>query len=289
MELLEKSFRKYRNRWASRLRIIGDLIELSEKYDLQLIIFKTLKPFSYDPDDVDILVFNDQDMDILVRELKKGGFILLKKGTPEITFRKIYPNTYVDLDVHTELSIGYLNLFDKNLIRRETIHKLVDVNGETIKVPTLSDRLEIVREAAYTLLKDFSLSPSSFYLGIYALKNMSFNTLESLAKNVALTSILKSYLTSVYAATINIFGNQYIGDMPFKQVDNYVNIMRLKPPHVIPYMYHPLHIVLAYSMKVAESIVNSRKFDVVWQVLRQPSAKGVGIIIQYLENFITGK
>ena len=289
MELLEESFRKYRNRWLSRLKVVGDLVELSEKYDLQLIVFKTLKPFPYDPDDVDILVLDAQDMDILVKELNKRGFVLLKRGTPEITFRKVYPNTYVDLDIHTELSIGYLNLFDKDIIRHEIVYKSLDVNGMTIKAPILSDRLEIVREAAYTLLKDFSLSLSSFYLGIYALKNTDFNTLEPLAKKAALTSILKLYLASIYAATINIFGNQCIRDITFKQVDSYVNIMRLKPPHVIPYMYHPLHIVLAYSMRVMESIINSKKFDVAWQVLRQPSAKGVGIIIQYLENLIAGK
>ena len=289
MELLEESFRKYRNRWLSRLKVVEDLLELSEKYDLQLIVFKTLKPFLYDPDDVDILVLDAQDMDILVRELKKRGFVLLKRGTLEITFRKIYPKTYVDLDIHRELSIGYLSLFDRDTIKRETVYKIVDVDDRSIRVPTLSDKLEIVREAAYTLLKDFSLLPSSFYTGIYALKDASFNMIESLAKKVALASILKLYLTSVYITVINIFGHECMRDILFRPSDNYIDIMRLKPPHAVPYMYHPFHIALAYSMRVIESIIDNRKFNVVWQVLRQPSAKGVSLIIQYLENLITGR
>ena len=283
-----ESYKKtYEARWRARLETIKDIVQISQEHGLQVVIFKTLKPFPYDPDDVDVLALDNRSFQILVNELKRRNFFQLFKGTPEVSFRKLFPDTYVDVDIHTELAIGYLKILDKEFVRKAIVYRSIKVDRTCIKVPVLSDVVEVVREAAYVLLKDFSITPASFFLGIHALKNLDYKDLQRTAQRVALAFHLEIYLATVYLLAASMFGWDYVNDIKYVPSMSALLLLNLKKPYDIPYMYHPFHVTVAYLAKIFGEIKN-KNVNVVLQVFHQPSAKGVGSILWYVENLLHG-
>jgi len=280
----------YEKRKRVQMEAISLLLSISEELDIEIMFFKTFKPFRYIPDDIDILLRNEKDFKPLINRLRKEGYFILKVGTPEVVLRKIEEDSYVDIDIHKRLAVGHLDLFRVENLWQKHANETFKLDNGRVALK-LSEDYEIVREAAYSLLKDFHLSIPGLYLGINAIMNQRLANIEKIAAKWNLLSHLYLYLYSVHYITHKLFKHDEsktqllfqkkdLPTIPFKLVDKQLR-KRLK----LPYRYPILVIIWAYTVKVRAETSQNRNIAALSQLMKQPSSKGVGILLEYVRGY----
>ncbi len=274
---------KFERRRKAQFEAIKLLLDIREKHDIELMFFKTFKPFDYIPDDVDVLLQKEETLNSLINILERKGYFVIKVGTPEVVLRKIEKNTYVDLDIHKRLAVGYLDLFKVENLWRKHAYELIDL-GDGYKVPKLSEDYEVVREAAYSLLKDFNLSIAGFYLGINAIMNRKLAVIEKIAIEENFLMHLRFYLSVVYSLVRELFGSNAKLQLRYERKDAPIVLTNLCRNLRLPYPYPTPVITWAYASRVMSEISRNRNIGILLQLLKQPSSKGIGIFINYIRE-----
>jgi hypothetical protein len=279
----------YERRWRMQIEEVGLLLDISEELGVELMFFKTFKPFKYFPDDIDVLLRNEKDLQPLIAKLRDKGYFILTIGTPEVTLRKIgNGGAYVDLDIHKRLAVGHLDLFQaEDLWQRQAYEKFRLENGRM--AVKLSESYEVVREAAYSLLKDFNLSIPGLYLAIYTLMKGNLETIEKIAINENLLLPLNFYLHTAYYIACKLFNSEANLQPQFNEQSPFIVPLRiirsqLSRKFKVPYPYPIPVITWAYLSKAWLEISRNKNLKVLSQMVKQPSSKGIGILLDYIRE-----
>lgn len=256
-------------------------IDICEKLDFDFMFFKTFRPFNYIPDDVDVLLSDNVNLKLLVNELKKEGYFILKVGTPEIVLRKVDGGNYVDLDVHKRLAVGSLDIFNVKSLWEKKAYEVIKL-GDGYQAIKLSEDYEVVREAAYSLLKDFHLSIAGFYLGIDAMINRDLPVIKKIAIEENFSMHLSLYLDLVYSLTCELFEAEGKPLLQYKRDETLISSLckNLR----VPYPYPVSVIVWAYLSKAVLEINRKGNVNVIPQIMKQPASKGINILLEYVRN-----
>lgn len=271
----------YIRRKQARLEAAQLLARIQKQHGIKLMFFKTFKPFNYIPDDVDILV-NEDSLSGLVELLKPENYFILKIGTPEVTLRKVGNGTYVDLDVHKHLAVGYLDLFDVEKLWRKHAYETVIIGG--YPALKLSEDYEVVREAAYSQLKDLHISISGLYLGINALKNRDLKKIEEIADQENFSLHLNLYLYLVYRIACKLFGKEAQETLHYQPKLQTTRLMKFCKNLQAPYKYPIPIITTAYLARAYMEIDKNKNLAVVPQIIKQPTSKGVSVLLNYING-----
>ncbi|MCW4003037.1 MAG: hypothetical protein NWE95_03885 [Candidatus Bathyarchaeota archaeon] len=256
-------------------------IDICEKLDFDFMFFKTFRPFNYIPDDVDILLSDNVNLKLLVNELKKEGYFILKVGTPEIVLRKVDGCNYVDLDVHKRLAVGSLDIFNVKSLWQKNAYDVIKL-GDGYQATKLSEDYEVVREAAYSLLKDFHLSIAGLYLGINAMINRDLTVIKKIAIEENFSMHLSLYLDLVYSLACELFESEVKPLLQYKRDETL--IYHLCKNLKVPYPYPIPAIACAYLSKALLEINRKGNVSVIPQIMKQPASKGINILLDYVRN-----
>jgi len=237
------------------------------------------------PDDIDILLRYREHLEIVISLVGDKGYKLLKIGTPEVVVRKTWNGTYVDIDIHTSIAAGHLLLLKTENLWRSFTYKVV---GDGYKIPVLSDRYEVVREAAYSLLKDFMISVPGFYCGINAIIREDLDAVRRIAEEENLLPHVDLFLEVAHSIANGLFGSEA---KPFPYEKRNIPMIQLKLIRAelrrrlkVPYPYPVFVIVLAYLSKVWCEMHKDRNLEALLQLLKQPSSKGMDVLLNYLRE-----
>ncbi|MGD0995010.1 MAG: hypothetical protein ABR909_05740 [Candidatus Bathyarchaeia archaeon] len=272
----------YRRQREKQIEAAKLLIDIQEKLDCNLMFFKTFRPFNYIPDDIDVLLYDENSLKPLVNELKNHGYFILKIGTPEIVLRKIEKGNYVDLDIHKRLAVGSLDLFEVKSLWQNHAYELIRL-GEGYEATKLSEDYEVVREAAYSLLKDFNLSIAGLYLGINAMLNRNLAVIRKIAVDENFSMHLSLYLNLVYNITSELFGPETRILMRYERKGASV-ITSLCKNLRVPYPYPIPVIVWAYLSKAILEVNRNKNVGVINQIMKQPASKGINVLLDYVRE-----
>jgi len=247
----------YRRR-AEQRRAIAEIAAIAETKRIDLMIVKTFKPFDYVPDDIDVLVIDENAVGDLVQELVRRGYRIRKVGTPEITLRIIANKTFVDIDIHDKLGAGFYEYIDKHYLwrRRET----VEIDGVRIAKPNSVDELLIT--AAHAVLKELKIILADVLHVIISSKNDVLREALMQSRKVGLSKALR-FLERVSALALQMPKNKREIRLKFP-----LNV----PPHVIfmAYLENLKHRVEIEGMKPLKELAKT------------PSSKGIGILLRYV-------
>lgn len=286
---VELLMREYEQRRKAQLEAVKLLSNICRKHDIELMFFKTFVPFNYVHDDIDVLLRNRDDLNLLLDALKGKGYCLLKFGTPEVVVRKVSAGTIVDIDIHKWIAIGHLHLFKtENLWRNVTYHVVED----GYKVPILTERYEVVREAAYSLLKDFRISVPGFYIAIGALLNGHLDAVRRISEEENLVLHLELLLDAAYFFACKLFDFEARSQLRYER-RNDITPLKLVSGEIcrsgrLPYIFPFPIIALGYLSKISLEMRRNRNFGVLLQIAKQPSSKGMNILLNYLKELLVG-
>jgi hypothetical protein len=250
-----------RRRVEQRKSII-EVVDIAENLGLRILIVKTLKPFPYVPDDVDILVV-DNDINQLVTVLRQKGYQLLKIGTPEVTLRKVVNRTYVDLDIHIEMGAGPYKYISKQYLWRRHTYKVLSDR----KVPVPNDVDELLITIAHSVLKEFSINLADIF-------HVIFTDGETLS--IAYHQSTQVGLSKAFKFTSNIAVRVIQSVSKDSKNSSKRELLSLFPMRV-----HPLVIASSY----VENLSYRLRFDGInpfKELIKAPSSKGIGKILRYI-------
>jgi len=245
-------------RRAEQRQAIAEIATIAETRRIDLMIVKTFKPFDYVPDDIDVLVIDENTVEDLIQELMCRGYRIRKVGTPEITLRRIANKTFVDIDIHDKLGAGFYEYIDKHYLwrRRET----VEIDGARIAKPNPVDELLIT--AAHAVLKELRIILADVLHVAISSKNGVLREALMQSRKVGLLKALR-FLERVSALALQMSKNEREIELKFP-----LNV----PPHVIfmAYLENLKHRVEIGGMKPLKELVKT------------PSSKGIGILLRYV-------
>jgi len=275
---------EYMRRRTEQLKEMTVVANLCCKLGIKFAFFKTFRPFTYIPDDIDIIIKNDVDFRKLVHALLRDkGYELRMVGPFATILRKVTNRTYVDLDIHRAITAGHLQLLKSESIWNNIIYR--DIGNEFgFKVPVLCEDYEVVNIAAHSLFKDFSLNIPTFYLATHVLLCRNIRQLQKIAEQEGLAIALSIMLF----ITLRINEILYGEDMSVKNVELplddvfFTKVIEadIRQGLTMPYPYPLPLTIYAYVWK-AWFEVRRLNIRVLAQLAKQPSSKGIRLLINY--------
>jgi len=272
--LMEENLR----RQIEQQRQIAFVAELGNKMKIEFFFFKTFRPFTYVPDDIDIVLREPAELRMLTRALIENGYRLLKIGTPEVTMRKIVDDTRIDLDIHTTLSVGHLRLMGNSRVWDSVTSKRLE-DGYSVRI--LNRQCEAIITAGYALLKDFTVTIPVLYLATDVLLNQDIARLESMAEADGLNVPLQILLSTAKSINQILWPEVQQADISSNWFIKKIIDADLRSGLSIPYAFPGFAVAYAYLAK-ARSELDRHNIGVLGQLIRQPSSKGIGILADYL-------
>ena len=272
-ELMEENLRRQRQ----QQREVIFLTELCNKMKIEFFFFKTHRPFTYIPDDIDIVLRQPEELGALTKALLENGYHVLKVGTPEVTMRKMIDNTRIDLDIHTTVSVGHLRLMGNDRVWENVTSNRID----DFAIPALNTRCEIVIAAAYALLKDFTVTIPVLYIATDALLNQNVRELELMAKEEALNVPLQILLNTAGNINAILWPEIEQADSSSNWLIDRIIDADLRRGLSLPYAFPGFVVAYAYLSK-ARSEIERHNMGVIGELIRQPSSRGIGILVDYL-------
>ena len=255
-------WRELGRRRVEQHKSIIEVVDIAENLGLRILIVKTLKPFPYVPDDVDILVL-DNDINQLVTVLRQKGYQLLKIGTPEVTLRKIVNGTFVDLDIHIEMGAGPYKYISKQYLWRRHTYKILSDR----KVPVPNDVDELLITIAHSVLKEFSINLADIF-------HIIFTDRETLS--LAYHQSTQIGLSKAFKFASNI-AVKVIKSISKNTKDS----LKRELLSLFPMRVHPLVIASSY----VENVSYRLRFDGIKpfkELIKAPSSRGIANILRYV-------
>lgn len=256
---------------------LKNVIDASNKKGIDFMVIKTIKPFVYTPDDIDILLPRKNFKDF-INLLKEKGYRLIKEGIPEVTMSKTVDGVIIDFDVHHMISASYIKYIDINRVWNNKIESKID--DYYVYIPSIEDDITI--SIGHSVLKELNMLYSDFYYAIYYLNK---HKIESALDNIRNEGLDFAYM--VYMITANVLHSIHFGvsynfptllDKNYKLLESDISN---KP--VLPYAYPFKFIVDSYKYKIW-SEVKKGNISILKQVVRFPFAKGGDIFYRYISN-----
>jgi hypothetical protein len=151
-----EEWRELSRRKKLQANALIEFADIAENLGIRYVVFKTFKLFPYVPDDVDILVLDNDVINDVVSKLAKRGFKIRSKGTPEVTISKVAYKTFVDLDIHFKIAAGEYMYYPSNVVWQNK--RRIVINGVKLNVVAWED--ECIITMAHAVMKEFEVLAS---------------------------------------------------------------------------------------------------------------------------------
>lgn len=242
---IEKQRSLYELQRGTFVRTISSINKVNCNY----AVIKTIFPFPAVPNDIDILILdNDMAYRKVVDELKKNNFLILGQASLEVNLRDMTTaksadpeaKQWEDIDIYKEVGASHLIYMDKTKLRNHTIKK--NVNGQEITILDEPSELAIsifhalYPERIYTLLLHHNI--------LFKLKEMKRKDMK-LFLDICEEQKIKNATLATLRITESIeeicFGESPNELMELRDLFGKKERLEIKK---VPYIY-PLHVMLS--------------------------------------------
>jgi len=167
----------------SRLRdlesILPHVSDVVERYNLNCVVFKTLKPFQEDVADIDILCMSNSDYHSLVSGLTNLGYVIMEKShycttLMDASRSRLYA-TELMIDVYREVSVGPLVYLDKRLLLDHVI--LRNAPGYSVKI--FDPVAELLAIVAHSLIKEMEVKLLDYLTALHLIQAMNIDSMKN--------------------------------------------------------------------------------------------------------------
>jgi hypothetical protein len=289
MEMAEKEFK----RKTLYEEALAEIAEAAERENIEFMVFKSIKPFPYVGDDVDVFIPNNEGFRAFIELLRDLGYQSLGGGPPEETVAKRVQGFSIMIDVHRAFSASYIPYVDGARVWRRRVK--CRFNGFDIFVPSMEDEILIL--VGHSLFKEFRMNLAEFFNALMLFSRVDWLILNKLAlaekMSYALgifTQIVRRRYEVIYQKSFpfsdfNALNDHYLLKVAFKVID-----CDLKDSVNMPY-YYPLSLpTIAYLSKLEESIVSGEResLNILLSFIKAPftNKEGINVLWNYITNHV---
>jgi len=195
---LEAQLSRYRQSHERTLDLITLVSGLLQASGIRYTVFKTLKPFSYTPADIDVLLWSREDLTRTSQILEKEDLKTLNGDLYGLTMFSVGHSMNVDITTEVAAS-SFVYLSKKALIEHST-----EAEIHNVKVKALHPSADLVAVAAHCLYKEQMYTLADYYT--FALSLPHYERALQLAEKTRTKFALSIALKLAYDITLNAFG-----------------------------------------------------------------------------------
>jgi hypothetical protein len=286
-EMAEKEFK----RKTLYEEALAEIAEAAEHENIEFMVFKSIKPFPYVGDDIDVFIPNNEGFGAFIELLRSLGYQSLGRGPPEETMAKRIQGFSIMIDVHRALSASYIPYVDGARVWGRRVKRRF--NGFDIFVPSMEDEILIL--VGHSLLKEFRMNLAEFFNAVILLPKVDWKKLSKVALAEKMSCALEIFMhivrrlyKTIYNKNIlfpnfNPLSDGYLLKVAFKVIDD-----ALKDGMNMPY-YYPLPLpTIAYFDKLKESIIGGggESLNILLSFIKAPftSEEGINVLWKYIIN-----
>ncbi|MEM4468903.1 MAG: nucleotidyltransferase family protein [Candidatus Nezhaarchaeales archaeon] len=267
-------------------KCLTEIIEASEQKNIEFLVFKSIKPFPYVGDDIDLLLPNEEDFKFFIELLEGIGYQFLGCGPSEATLEKRISGVSIQIDVHRKFSASYFPYLNRDRVWANKVK--AKLNGYSVYVP--SPEYDVLIVVGHSLIKEFRMKLSEFYHFVFSLPKIDWGKLNTLARIEKMDHALLifGYVASqIYEALYSRkllgvnFANNRLLKLAYKAIKG-----SLKDGLSMPYYYPILLPFLGYLDKLKASIFEGKRdsLDILLGFLKAPftNREGINILWKYI-------
>ena len=235
-------------------KTLVDTVSVLNKADVEYTLFKTLKPFCFLPNDVDVLVFDSRYLEDAKRALMHLGYTL-DEYEPNVVSLKSPEGVPVEL--HSEISVSYIIYLDKLILRPYV--ESISIDG--VEAFSLSPEAELLCTIAHSVFKENIITLADYIdvrVRVRQLRELkSFRNLIRDSKTesgVYLILKIATFLEElVYgeAESVGRLGDELKSNCT-SVIDAYVTKLMRKP--LFPHKFHPMILTLLFADLISRSV-----------------------------------
>jgi len=197
-EYLNTKLAHYKDKRSRTLEMMGEVANIFNNAEIPYALFKTLKPFSYTPADIDILLYSNKDLAKANNILNENGF---KKSSSDSYGSTIFSaRHHSNIDLTTKVAVSGFVYLDKEILFKHVGQALVN----NFKVQTLNPYADLVVAAAHCMYKEQMYTLSDYYT--FVLLSRYYQKAIELIKFTHSSIALDMALKLTYNITLNAFG-----------------------------------------------------------------------------------
>lgn len=196
--ILKTRFLQYRKRYEDTLDLVAITSKLLDELGILHTFFKTLRPFSYTPADVDVLFWSKEYFIKATRAFAKRGFKPLDRDLYGLTMSS--PNYRVNLDLTTAITVSNFIYLDKRLL----FDYVGEFEVEGSRIRSLQPPVDLVAIAAHSMYKEQMYTLSDYYT--FALSSEYYKEALQIAESTHTKYSFKMALKLAYSITTTVFG-----------------------------------------------------------------------------------
>jgi len=250
-------WRELSMRRREQRKAMAEVGMIASEANVDLMIVKTIKPFEYVPDDIDVLMMNEGDVEVLVSMLLRKGYFLRKKGTPEVTLRKVVGDTFVDLDIHHKMGAGHYEYIDKHYLWKRREYVVID--GVKVAKPNVVD--EVLITSSHAVMKELVITIADI-LHVFFLDKAIIEEAMKQSKRIGLATAF-GFLSKVASTTIS-------------------SALRSPEQKLFKYpLYVPPYIVFSAYIENFEYRLKTCRTTPLVELIKTPSSKGIATLLRY--------
>ena len=261
-DLLPENIKKCAESLKKRLKIHLDLIDklsrIAYSQGFNHVIVKTIKPYPYVGDDIDILLDAKDYRSFIKSVVNELDFKIEGYGQAETTLYKYFEGFEIKIDVHHKLAASTLSYVDTYSVLRTKQRKFACFNEDCIETYVPSPEYAILITSGHAILKELRVSLADVLDIWHWSKHISTQMLWKLAKYEGLTETLK-VMREYVRATL----------MPREVID-------------LPCRVSVSKLTKCYTEKIANALGKGKYYEVVKMPLT--NIKGYGILLRYIKG-----
>jgi hypothetical protein len=146
-EYIKEIINKRRRRKEAWHRTLTETLRALNEIGVKYALFKTLKPFHFLPNDIDVLIFDEKFLVDVEEALVNIGY---KPNRPEPYVVSLKSPHGIEVEFHKNLSISYIVYLDRSILKPHVTFKNVD----GVSIPTLSPAAELLCTIAHSIFKE---------------------------------------------------------------------------------------------------------------------------------------
>ncbi len=174
-------------------KAVCEIAVMAEEKSLGFMVVKSIKPFTYVGDDVDLLVPFDKDYKQFTDGLKNIGYHCVGSGPPESAFRKRFRDFYVMVDVHRQMAASYIPYIDKKRVWTRRLRKKFGLCY--VAVPSAYDEFLIL--SGHAVFKEFRINLADFMQAALLAKVIDIRRLRGVAQEEGVTLGLSFFVNLI--------------------------------------------------------------------------------------------
>lgn len=157
IDSLKEKKQEYEEKLHNFLALLRRVADIFRREELDYALFKTLKPFSYVPTDIDVLVRTKKEFLTACRILQDAGLDVLEKEHYEMT---LYSSQFgVNVDLYLAINVVDFTYLHKERLLQHTY--VETINGNEFR--TLKPYAELIAVATHSLYKEQLFTLNDFY------------------------------------------------------------------------------------------------------------------------------